>query len=149
MGVTRYLLGHKLLCALCRSEHHHKSPHCCGTGATLEWHHGYVIWGYAAAVLLPHYGYVVAAARTAAWVRRVAVLWLPCQPSESKRVCSSYGSFSAHALSSLGLAKSADSVNSETVGVMSRKSDTDTQVLFTMPNLLGVYIFSHSLEDFI
>ena len=55
----------------------------------------------------------------------------------------------AFSLSSLGSAKSADSVNSQTVGVMSRKSDTDTKVLLTMPNLLGVYcFFFHSLEDF-
>ena len=73
------------------------------------------------------------------------------QPGENKCVCRSYGPFLlAHALStSLGSAKSADSVNSETVGVMSRNSDTDTKVLSTMPNLLGVYcFFSHSLEDF-
>ena len=55
----------------------------------------------------------------------------------------------AFSLSSLGSAKSADSVNSKTVGVMSRKSDTHTKVLFTMPNLLGVYFFFfHFLEDF-
>ena len=40
------------------------------------------------------YGYVVAAATAAVSARREAVLWLPCQPGENKRVCSSYGSSS-------------------------------------------------------
>ena len=35
------------------------------------------------------YCYVMAATTAA---RREAVLWLPCQPGENKRVCSSYGS---------------------------------------------------------
>ena len=38
------------------------------------------------------YGYVVAVAMTAASSRRVAELWLPCQPGEKKHACSSYGS---------------------------------------------------------
>ena len=38
------------------------------------------------------YGYVIAAAMAAASARREAVLWLPCQPGEDKRVCSSGGS---------------------------------------------------------
>ena len=38
------------------------------------------------------YGYVVTVDMTAASSRRVAVLWLPCQPVEKKCVHSSYGS---------------------------------------------------------
>ena len=32
----------------------------CRIGATLEQHHGYVIWGYAVTMLLLHYGYIMA-----------------------------------------------------------------------------------------
>ena len=39
-----------------------------------------------------YYGYVMGAATAAVSVRREAVLWLPCQPGENKRVCSSYSS---------------------------------------------------------
>ena len=53
--------------------------------STLEWHRGYVIWGYVMAI------YVVAAATDAASARREAVLWLPCQLGENIHVCSSYG----------------------------------------------------------
>ena len=68
----------------------------------------------------------MSAAMTAAPARREAVFWLLCQPGENKRVCSSYGSSSllpssAHALPTLG---SVNSVNSKTVGIKSRISDT-------------------------
>ena len=38
------------------------------------------------------FGYVMTAAVAAVSTRREAVLWLPGQPGEKKRVCSSYGS---------------------------------------------------------
>ena len=44
------------------------------------------------AILLLHYGYVVATAMAAASARREAVFWLPCQPEENKQACSSHGS---------------------------------------------------------
>ena len=60
MCITSYRLGDGLLCVVCPSELHQESP---GAAATLEPYHGYVIWGYAVATLLLHYGYAVTAAR--------------------------------------------------------------------------------------
>lgn len=84
-----------------------------------EWQRGYVMWGYITAPWWLHDGYIVAAAVTVESARREAVLWLPCQPGDSERLCSPHGSLSllpasckAHALSTLGLVKSVDSVNS-------------------------------------
>lgn len=37
------------------------------------------------AVLLLHYGYVVATAMAAVSARREAMFWLPCQPEENKQ----------------------------------------------------------------
>ena len=64
------------------------------------------------------YGSVVAAATIAASARTEAVLWLPCQPGENKRVCSCYGfpfssSLLAFTLSSLGSANNMHSVIQE------------------------------------
>ena len=91
MYVTRYLLGHGLLCVVSLYELHQGSPGCCCTGATLEWHHDCVIWGSVMAPLWLYYGFVVAAAAAALSVRREVVLWLPCQLGENKHVCISYG----------------------------------------------------------
>ena len=44
------------------------------------------------AVLWLLYGEAVAATIVAASARREAVLWLPRQPAENKRICSFYGS---------------------------------------------------------
>lgn len=67
-------------------ELHQASPGCCCTKATLEQHHGYVM-----AMSRLHCGYVIAAAMAARPLEE-AVLWLPGQPGEDKRVCSSCGS---------------------------------------------------------
>ena len=83
----------QVLCAVHLYKLHQESPGCCCcTGATLEWHHDYVIWGYDMAPLWLFYGSVVAAAKAALSARREAVLWLPCQPEENKHICRSYGS---------------------------------------------------------
>ena len=92
--ITRYLLGHRLLCVVHLCELHHESPGCCCIGATLEQHHGYGMWGYALALLRLCYSYVTAAAKTAVSARREAVLRLLCQPGENKCACSSYSSSS-------------------------------------------------------
>ena len=91
MCITRHSLGHGL-CVVHLYELHHESPGCCLTGATLEWHHVYVIWGYVMPTLWLCYGYFMAAATVAASARRKAVLWLSCQPAENKLVCDSYSS---------------------------------------------------------
>ena len=130
--VSRNLLGHEVLiwlwAALCDMPVR-ASPqkpwlleHWGCTGVS-SWS---FLWAYVMAVLWLHYGYVVAAATADAATSRKAVLWLLCQPGENKRVCSSYGSSSllpssAHALPTLG---SVNSVNSKTVGIKSRISDT-------------------------
>ena len=41
----RYLLSHGLLCTVHLYELYHESAGCYSTGARLEWHRGYVIWG--------------------------------------------------------------------------------------------------------
>ena len=66
------------------------------------------------------------AARAAASASREAVLWLQYQPGENKRVRSYYSSFSplTMPLPTLRSANDADSVNSETTGVMDRISET-------------------------
>ena len=78
------------------------------------------------------YGYAVAVAMTAASHRREAVLCLPCQPGENKYVSSFFGSssptsLSAHALPTLGSTNSESVVNSETIGLVSRISNTTTE----------------------
>ena len=82
-----------------------RSSGCCCTGATLERHHGYIIWGY-----------IMAAATAAASVRNEAVLWLPCQPGEKTclqflQLLESPSSLLAHTLPIVGSASSVDSVN--------------------------------------
>ena len=100
MHIRRFLLSHEVLArspaALCDMpvRASSKGPGCYSIRATLEWYHDYVIWGYVMAILLLHYGYVVATAMAAASARREAVLQLPCQPGECKQVCSSYSSLS-------------------------------------------------------
>ena len=75
------------------------------------------------------YGSFVAAAMAAASERREAVLWLPCQPGENKRVCSSYGSCiflqvpHSH-LTYLDSTNSAHSVNRKTGGTVRGISGT-------------------------
>ena len=69
MSITRYLLHHEILCAICLYELHHESPGCCCIGATLEQHYGDVIWGYFMAPLFM------------LWLLQ----WLLCQPGE--RLC--------------------------------------------------------------
>ena len=69
----------------------HESPGNCCTGATLERHCGYFIWGYVMATSLLHHSYVMAVATAAASAGREALLQLLCQPGENKCVCSSYG----------------------------------------------------------
>ena len=108
----RYLLGHELLCVVRLYELHRESPGNCCIRATLEQHHGYVIWGYVVAMSLLHYNYVMAVATAAASASREAMLWLLCQSGENKCVCSSYGfwvfsSLSARALLTLSLCTSA------------------------------------------
>ena len=78
-----------------------------------------------------HYDYVVAAAAAAVSARREAVLWLQHQPGDNERVCSSYGwllespsSLLACTLSTLGSLNSVDNVNSETIDIMNRISNT-------------------------
>lgn len=63
-----------------------KAPSCSALEATLEWHHGCVIWGYVLAIFWLCYSYVVAAAMAAASAGRKAVLWLPCQ-ARRRNVC--------------------------------------------------------------
>ena len=41
-------------------------------------------------VLLLRYDYVVPAAKAAVSARKEAVLWLPCQPGDNKRVCTGH-----------------------------------------------------------
>ena len=77
------------ICAVPLYERYHESPAWCCTGATLEWPHDYVMCGYVMALLWLCYVYAVAAT-----ARREAVLRLPGQPGEKKRVCSPYGSSS-------------------------------------------------------
>ena len=69
-------------------ELHHESPDCCCIGYI-----GAASW---LCYVRLCYGYivVVAASMAAASARRETVLWLPHQPGENKRVCSSYGSLS-------------------------------------------------------
>ena len=81
LHITRYSLGHKLLCAVGIDELRLESTalllHGCvyGIGQERRW-------------------YSVSAATTAVPARREAVLWLLSQPEENKRVCSSYCSSS-------------------------------------------------------
>ena len=91
MCITRHSLGHRL-CAVHLYELHHESPGCCCTGATLKWHHVYVIWGYAMPMLWLSYGYIMAAATAAASASRKDVLWPSCQPAENKHICGSCSS---------------------------------------------------------
>ena len=87
MCITRYSLGHGLLCAERLYELHHEPWLLLHRGNTM-------IMLYDEIMLWLCYGYVVAAATAAASARREAVLWLPCQPGENKCVCGSYGSSS-------------------------------------------------------
>ena len=102
----------RLVWAVHLHELHHESPSCCYccVRAILEWHHGYVMWGYAMNMSQLRSGYVTAAAMAAASARREAVLWLPCQPGEnvsavpmaswisfqSLSLCLAYPGFSDH-----------------------------------------------------
>ena len=114
MHVTRYSVGRGLLCMMYACKFHHESPSYGCIGTTLEWHHGHVIWGYVMALLWLRYGYVVAVATIAASAKTEAVLWLPCQLGENKRVCSCYGSaFSSSLLAcALPSLRSANNVHS-------------------------------------
>ena len=77
MYVTRYSLGHGLLCVVHLYELHCESPGCFYIKATLKWHHGYVIWVYAIATLWLCYGCLM----VMLWL----LLWLLHQPGE--RLC--------------------------------------------------------------
>ena len=128
----RYLLGHELLCVVRLYELHRESPGNCCIRATLEQHHGYVIWGYVVAMSLLHYNYVMAVATAAASASREAMLWLLCQSGENKCVCSSYGFWVFFQPLSSCLAYSEFmyqcSVKRKTIGGVNRmKSKTDTK----------------------
>ena len=118
-------------------EFHHESPGCCCIGATLEWHHGCVIWGYVTALL---------------WL----LLWLLCQPGE--RLCYGYcanqerinclqylwlfdSSFRLLARASPTLG-STSIANSETTGGLKRISHTDTKHCITLLTDLHCHVTS-------
>ena len=58
LHVMRCSLGHRLLCLGSIHKLQLKSPGGCCIEATLEEHHGYVIWGYGTAALWLCYGFV-------------------------------------------------------------------------------------------
>ena len=100
------------------------------------------------AVLLLHYGYVVATAMAAVSARREIVLWLPWQSGENKRVCSSYSSLNLLPASDLPLClpwvqRTVCTVKySKTIGTVNRISDTIGVVSRTKRHTFGFLTFS-------
>ena len=105
--ITRYLLGHRLLCVVYLCELHHAGPGCCCTRAMLEWHHGYVMWGYIMATLWVCYRCCISQERgcamTVLWLHssqeRINVSAVPMAPWVFLRLlfsCLAYPGFSAH-----------------------------------------------------
>lgn len=122
MCVTWYWLGLWLLllyklhlqkvrgrCVVRLYEFDYESPGYCCIGATLERHHGYIIWGYVLAMLR----FLQLLLRRLRQDRQSCVMAAITQPGENKRVCSSYGSSSPPPASILGSANSVNSMNSE------------------------------------
>ena len=83
MHVMKCSLGHGLLCAVCLFELHHESSDRCCTGATLEQHHGYGIWGYVLAVFWLNYSYIMAMLWLLVWLERINVSVIPMAPQVS------------------------------------------------------------------
>ena len=81
MRVIRYSLGHGLVSGLSLYELHHESTGCCCTGATLE----HILVMQSEFISRLHYGYLMVILCPLLWLRRRnTVLWLPCQPGETR-----------------------------------------------------------------
>lgn len=108
MRLMRYSLDKELFCPFTPLRASPWKPWQLLHWATLEQHHGDVMWGYVLAMLCLCYGKVMTVAVAAASIKREAVSWLPCQPEKNKSVCSSHGS-SSHSLPNWGSVNNAHS----------------------------------------
>ena len=128
MHVTRYSLGHVLLCAVRLCELHCESPGCCCAGATLEPQHVLCYMrlhsGCALAALWLHCGCCYSSC-----FRQDGDCVMAAMPPRREWTCLQFllflespCSLLASSLPILGSANSAHSVNSKTVGVTNRIS---------------------------